>query len=95
MAGFMACGAHPLHKTHCLWADRSACPCFIDLTLHKFPTSAFPVLDLTGERFSEGMRSDRGREMEGKGKGGGRAGHRGGTRRRMEMRKWRRRRRRW
>lgn len=68
-AGFMARGAHPRHKTHCLWVDRSACPCFIDLTAHKFTTSAFPVLHLTGERFSGGMRSDRGREMEGRGRG--------------------------
>lgn len=69
MAGFMACGAHPRHKMHCLWVDRSACPCFIDLTPHKFTTSAFLVLHLTGERFTGGMRSDRGREMEGKGRG--------------------------
>lgn len=59
-------------KTHCVWMDRSACPCFIDLTPHKFTTSAFLVLHLTGERFSGGMRSDRGREMEGKGRRRGR-----------------------
>lgn len=74
MAGFMARGAHRRHKTHCLWVDRSACPCFIDLTPHKFTTSAFPVHHLTGERFSGGMRSDRGREMEGRGRGRGRVG---------------------
>ena len=72
MAGFMARSAHPRHKMHRLWVDRSACPCFIDLTPHKFTTSAFLVLHLTGERFSGGMRSDRGREMEVKWKGRGR-----------------------
>lgn len=51
-------------RTHCLWVDRSACPCFIDLTPREFTTSAFLVHRLTGERFSGGMRSDRGREME-------------------------------
>lgn len=61
----MAPGANPRHKMHCLLADRSACPCFIDLTPHKFTTSAFLVLHLTEERFRGGMRSDRGREMEG------------------------------
>lgn len=66
----MARGAHRLRKTHCLWADRSARPCGIDLAPHKFTTSAFLVLPLTGERFSGGMRSDRGREMEGRGREG-------------------------
>lgn len=66
--------AHPPHKTHCLRADRSACPCFIDLVPHKFTTSAFLVLHLTGPRFSEGMRSDRGRGMKGKGRGRGKNG---------------------
>lgn len=47
---------------HFLWVDRSVCPCFIDLTSHKFTTSAFLVHRLTGERFSGGMRSDGGRE---------------------------------
>ena len=70
MAGFMARGAHPRHKMHCLWVDRSACPCFIDLTTHKFTTSAFLVHHLTAERFSGGMRSDRGREMDGEEEGG-------------------------
>ncbi len=37
-------------------------------TPHKFTTSAFLVHHLTGERFTGGMRSDRGREMEGKGR---------------------------
>lgn len=69
MAGFMARGAHPRHKTHCLRVDRSACPCFIDLAPHKFTTSAFLVHHLTAERFSGGMRSDRGREMEGEEEG--------------------------
>ena len=65
----MARGAHRRHKMHCLWVDRSACPCFIDLTPHKFTTSAFLVLHLTEERFSGGMRSDGGRGMEGKWRG--------------------------
>lgn len=57
---------------HFLWVDRSVCPCFIDLTSHKFTTSAFLVHRLTGERFSGGMRSEGG--SEGKRRGTGRVG---------------------
>lgn len=72
---------------HFLWVDRSACPCFIDLTPHKFTTSAFLVHHLTGERFSAGMRSDGGREAgreRGEEEGGWDVGS--GTRRRVSQR---------
>lgn len=80
----MARRVHPLHKMHCLWADRSACPCFIDLTPHKFTTSAFLVLRLTGQRFRGGMRSDRGREMEGE-RRNGRASQEGNEKTKKEV----------
>lgn len=67
MAGFMARCAHPRHKTHFLWVDHSACPCFIDLAPLKFTTSAIPACRLTGRRFSAGMRSDGGRGREQRG----------------------------
>lgn len=64
MAGFMARCAHPRHKTHFLWEDHSACPCFIDLSPLKFTTSAILTRCLTGRRFSAGMRSDGGKNGE-------------------------------
>lgn len=67
MAGFMAHCAHPRHKSHFLWVDHSACPCFIDLAPLKFTTSAIPARRLTDRRFSAGMRSDGGRGRERRG----------------------------